>query len=164
MSGPLVVMGVSGSGKSTVGAALARRLDVPFVDGDALHPEANVAKMAAGRPLDDDDRRPWLDAVGAWLAAHPRGVVVCSALRRSYRDVLREHCPSVGFVHLDGDPAVIARRLADRPGHFMPASLLGSQLETLEPLEPDEAGFDVDVDRSVDQVVDHVARHLTGPP
>lgn len=160
MSGALVVMGVSGSGKSTVGASLAQRLDVPFADGDDLHPAANVTKMAAGRPLDDDDRRPWLEAVGAWLAAHPRGVVVCSALRRSYRDVLREHCPSVRFVHLDGDPAVIARRQANRPGHFMPASLLGSQLATLEPLQVDESGLVVHVDQPVDLVVDEVVARL----
>ena len=154
MSPLVVVMGVSGSGKSTVGAALARRLGVPFEDGDDLHPPENVAKMAAGHPLDDDDRRPWLDAVGTWLAGHPAGgVVACSALRRAYRDRLRGHAPGVRFLLLTGSPEVIARRQADRPGHFMPASLLRSQLATLEPLRPDEAGVALDVDQGVDRIV-----------
>jgi len=151
---PVVVMGVSGSGKSTVGAALAKRLGVPFLDADALHPPANVAKMTAGEPLDDDDRYPWLDRVGEWLAGHPAGVVSCSALRRSYRDRLRAHCPRVEFLHLDGSAETIARRLVARPGHFMPATLLRSQFETLEPLGADEPGVTVDVGHSVDGIVD----------
>jgi len=121
---PLVVMGVSGSGKSTVGAALAQRLRVPYGDADDFHPPENIAKMTAGEALDDDDRRPWLEAIGRWLAEHDEGVVTCSALKRSYRDLLREHRPDVVFVHLHGDREVIARRQATRPGHFMPASLL----------------------------------------
>ncbi|WP_116376227.1 gluconokinase [Mycobacterium sp. MFM001] len=152
---PIVVMGVSGSGKSTVGAALARRLNVPFADADALHPEANIAKMAAGKPLDDNDRHPWLDAVGEWLADHcDGGVMSCSALRRTYRDQLREHCPKVRFLHLSGSPELIAARQAGRTGHFMPSSLLKSQFETLEPLEPDEHGITIDVDNSVDTIVE----------
>lgn len=159
----LVVMGVSGSGKSTVGAALAQRLRVPFADADDFHPEANIAKMSAGIALDDHDRRPWLDAIGEWLAAHPDGgVMSCSALKRSYRDRLRHHASNVVFLHLAGTPEVLARRMAGRPGHFMPASLLHSQLATLEPLEPDEHGDTLDVDQSVDdlvqQYVDHLAR------
>jgi gluconokinase len=151
----LVVMGVSGSGKSTVGAALAQRLRVPFGDADDFHPEANIAKMTAGHPLDDEDRRPWLAAIGRWLAEHPQGgVVTCSALKRDYRDQLREHCPEVDFVHLHGDRDVVARRQASRPGHFMPASLLDSQFATLEPLEDDERGFVVDVGQSVDDIVE----------
>jgi gluconokinase len=150
---PIVVMGVSGSGKSTVGSALARRLGVPFVDADALHPLANVAKMAAGEPLDDDDRYPWLEKVGGWLAGHPAGVVSCSALRRKYRDQLRVHCPRVEFLHLDGSPEMIGRRLAARAGHFMPAALLRSQFETLEPLDVDEAGVTVDAEHSVDAII-----------
>ncbi|WP_148613928.1 gluconokinase [Nocardioides rubriscoriae] len=147
-------MGVSGSGKSTVGAGLAQRLGVAFGDADEMHPAANIAKMSAGHPLDDADRLPWLVAVGAWLADQPQGAVVaCSALKRSYRDLLRRHAPAVRFVHLDGAHETIARRQADRPGHFMPASLLDSQVATLEPLAPDEDGVVVDVAGSVDQTV-----------
>ncbi len=141
-----MVMGVSGSGKSTVGAALARRLNVPFVDADTLHPPANIAKMAAGEPLDDDDRNPWLETVGAWLAGHRGGgVVSCSALKRKYRDQLRAHCPRVEFLHLRGSPELIGRRLAGRSGHFMPAALLRSQLDALEPLGTDEHGVVVNL-------------------
>lgn len=151
----VVVMGVSGSGKSTVGSALAQRLGVPFEDGDDLHPPANIAKMSAGRALDDTDRRPWLDAIGAWLAAHEgtSGVVSSSALKRSYRDRLREHVGTIRFLHLHGSPEVIAARQATRPGHFMPASLLRSQFATLEPLAPDEHGLVVDVAKPVDVIV-----------
>ncbi|OQZ91036.1 gluconate kinase [Mycobacterium alsense] len=151
---PVVVMGVSGSGKSTVGAALARRLGVPFIDADTLHPPANIAKMAAGEPLTDDDRRPWLDRVGEWLAAHrDGGVVSCSALKRTYRDRLRAHCPPVTFLHLRGSPELIGARLAARLGHFMPAALLRSQFDALEPLGADEDGMTVDAGRGVDAIV-----------
>ena len=151
----IVVMGVSGSGKSTVGAALAQRLGVPFADADDFHPAANIAKMHAGHPLDDDDRYPWLEAIGEWLAEHDAegGSMSCSALKRIYRDQLRRHAPRVSFVHLDGTHQVIARRQASRPGHFMPASLLASQFATLEPLDPDEHGVVLDVDQSVDAIV-----------
>lgn len=155
MGSPIVVMGVSGSGKSTVGAALAQRLRVPFGDADDFHPPANIAKMTAGHALDDTDRYPWLEAVGEWLATHSDGAVMsCSALKRTYRDQLRRHCPDVRFLHLAGSPDVISRRQASRPGHFMPASLLTSQFETLEPLDPDEAGATIDVDQSIDAIVD----------
>ncbi|KAA0096106.1 gluconokinase [Mycolicibacterium sp. P1-18] len=151
---PIVVMGVSGSGKSTVGAALAQRLRVPFADADDFHPPANIAKMTAGHALDDDDRRPWLDSIGTWLAAHPDGgVMSCSALKRVYRDQLRHHCADVDFLHLAGTPEVIGRRQASRPGHFMPASLLASQFDTLEPLAPDERGVDVNVDQDIDSII-----------
>jgi gluconokinase len=147
-------MGVSGSGKSTVGAALAQRLRVPFADADDFHPEANIDKMTAGHPLDDDDRRPWLDSIGEWLAAHDTGgVMSCSALKMAYRDQLRNHCPDVQFLHLAGTPDVIGRRQASRPGHFMPASLLASQFETLEPLAADEHGVAIDVDQDIDSIV-----------
>src|SRR3954470_11847504 len=154
MKSPIVVMGVSGSGKSTVGAALAQRLRVPFADADDFHPEANIAKMTAGHALNDDDRRPWLESIGGWLAEHGSGgVMSCSALKRAYRDQLREHCPDVDFLHLAGTPEVIGRRQASRPGHFMPASLLASQFETLEPLAADEHGVDVNVDQNIDSIV-----------
>ncbi|MGV0655925.1 gluconokinase [Mycolicibacterium thermoresistibile] len=157
----IVVMGVSGCGKSTVGAALARRLGVPFADADDFHPPANIAKMASGRPLDDPDRLPWLEAVGRWSAGQPGGAVVaCSALRRSYRDRLRRHRGDLVFLHLTGEPEVIARRQAGRTGHFMPSSLLRSQFDTLEPLQPDEPGATVDVDRSVDAIVDECLDHV----
>jgi gluconokinase len=147
-------MGVSGSGKSTVGAALADRLRVPFEDGDDLHPAANIAKMTRGEPLDDRDRWPWLDLVGAWLRDHADGgVVACSALKRSYRDRLRQHCAELDLLLLLGDRGLLERRQAHRAGHFMPPALLESQLAALEPLAPDERGLAVDVDRSVDDVV-----------
>jgi gluconokinase len=157
-------MGVSGSGKSTVGAALARRLGVPFADADAFHPAANVAKMAAGTPLDDDDRRPWLDAVGQWLADHDDGVMSCSALKRRYRDQLRSHRTDIAFLHLTGSPELIGVRQAVRPGHFMPSSLLVSQFEELEPLEPDEDGIAIDVGQSVDTIVEVFVKFLSVSP
>jgi gluconokinase len=156
MASPIVVMGVSGSGKSTVGAALAQRLRVPFADADDFHPPANIAKMTAGHPLNDDDRFPWLEAIGQWLDERCAGggVMSCSALKRIYRDQLRRHCADVVFLHLHGTPDVIGRRQASRPGHFMPASLLASQFDTLEPLGPDERGLRIDVDQSIDSIVE----------
>jgi len=143
----LVVMGVSGSGKSTLAALLAQRLGWPLQEGDALHPQANVDKMAAGQPLDDADRRPWLRLVAAWIdqraAADEPGIVTCSALRRVYRDVLRRDF--VRFVHLTGDRRLLARRIQDRNGHFMPPSLLDSQLATLEAPGADEAAITIDI-------------------
>lgn len=154
-------MGVSGSGKTTVGEALAERLGVPFEDGDDLHPPANVEKMRRGEPLDDEDRRPWLDLVGEWLAAHPDGgFVACSALKRAYRDQLRSHAPDVEFVHVHGDRELIRERQANRPQHFMPPGLLDSQFATLEPLADDERHVVLDVARTVpEQVDDYVAHH-----
>jgi gluconokinase len=147
----IVVMGVSGAGKSTVGSALAQLLDVPFVDADSLHPPANVAKMAAGTALTDDDRWPWLDLVGRALAdaAETGLVVACSALRRAYRDAIGAAAPGVRFVHLVVPRTVLGDRVASRPGHFMPASLVDSQLETLEALEADEPGVAVDSEGGV---------------
>ncbi|MGO4444933.1 gluconokinase [Mycobacterium sp. 2YAF39] len=157
MASPIVAMGVSGSGKSTIGAALAQRLRVPFADADDFHPPANIAKMTAGQALDDDDRYPWLEAIGEWLAERcdTGGVMSCSALKRKYRDQLRRHCLDVEFLHLSGTPEVIAKRQASRPGHFMPASLLASQFETLEPLADDERGTVIDVDQSIDSIVEN---------
>lgn len=155
MGAPIVVMGVSGSGKSTVGAALAQRLRVPFADADDFHPEANIEKMSAGQSLDDDDRRPWLDTIGDWLAQHAEGgVMSCSALKHKYRDQLRSHHPQTQFLHLSGTPEVIGRRQASRPGHFMPASLLVSQFETLEPLTDDENGITIDVNQNIDSIIE----------
>ncbi|MBX3092930.1 MAG: gluconokinase [Cryobacterium sp.] len=155
MSELVCVMGVSAAGKTTVGTALARVLGVPFVDADALHPESNRAKMASGTPLTDEDRWPWLDAVGASLAAHrERGAVMaCSALRRVYRDRIRAAAPGVVFVHLTGSRELLASRAAARTGHFMPPELLDSQLATLEPLEPDERGQQADVSLPVDDLI-----------
>ncbi len=161
----VVVMGVSGSGKSTVGAALAQRLRVPFGDADDFHPQANIDKMASGHALDDDDRRPWLEAIGSWLAERAGttgGVVTCSALKQSYRDLIRDAAPTAVFVHLEGSREVIARRQASRPGHFMPASLLDSQFDTLEDLGEDEAGVAVDVAQSVDDIVAEAATWVAG--
>ncbi|WP_366916001.1 gluconokinase [uncultured Nocardioides sp.] len=159
----VVVMGVSGCGKSTVGEALARRLDVAFTDGDDLHPPANVEKMRAGTPLDDDDRWPWLDAVGGWLAERRTsgGVVACSALKRAYRDRLRDQAPAAVHVHLHGDRELIGRRQAARGQHFMPPGLLDSQFATLEPLGVDEAGVVLDVALGVDELVEAAYDALT---
>ena len=152
-----VVMGVAGSGKTVVGTALARALGVAFVEGDDYHPPENRAKMAAGIPLDDEDRRGWLDALAARIAGARRegeGLVVsCSALRRRYRDRLREADPDLRFVHLTGQRDVIAARLAARVGHFMPASLLDSQLATLETPEVGESVWVQDVSGTPEEIV-----------
>lgn len=154
----IVVMGVSGSGKSTIAAGLALRLGWEFGEGDALHPPANIAKMAAGTPLTDEDRRPWLERLAGWIAdrdaAGRSSVLACSALRRSYRDVLRAGAPTVRFLHLTGPDEVLAERMGDRDGHFMPGSLLRSQLDTLEAIEPDEDGLVLDVRADPDTLVE----------
>ena len=160
-----VVMGVSGAGKTTIGAALAHRLGWQFQEGDALHPPENVAKMHAGIPLDDADRAPWLRAVAArideWRERGEAGVITCSALKRKYRDVIVGDRPEVRLVYLTAPPALIAERLAGRRGHFMPASLLESQLATLEPPDPDENALTVAVDAPVETVVERIAASLT---
>ncbi|PPF60697.1 gluconokinase [Clavibacter michiganensis] len=159
---PVIVMGVSGSGKSTVGELLAQDAGVPFIDGDDLHPEANRRKMAEGHALDDDDRRPWLEEVGRALAGRPDGgpVVACSALKRSYRDILRAAAPDAVFVHLAGDHDLLAERLGGREGHFMPTSLLASQLRTLEPLGDDEQGITLDITDDPVALADAAVREL----
>ena len=140
-------MGVSGSGKTTVGIALAAALGLPFRDADDLHPAANVAKMASGHALTDDDRMPWLALVGAELAAAPEGLVIaCSALKRVYRRAILAAAPSTRFVFLDGSRELLESRVQHRQGHFMPVSLLDSQLATLEPLTPDEPGVRISLD------------------
>lgn len=143
----VVVMGVSGSGKSTIGALVADAMNIPFLDGDSLHPLANIHKMAEGTPLTDEDRWPWLGIVGDELAgASAKGMVIaCSALKRAYRDVIRAKAPGTIFLHLDGSIEVLSARLEGRSGHFMPPSLLASQLAALEPLEADERAVVIDV-------------------
>ncbi|MET0341127.1 MAG: gluconokinase [Polyangiales bacterium] len=160
MARPLVVvvMGVSGSGKTTVGEALAAHLSVPYADGDDFHSEANVAKMARGEALTDVDRAPWLAAIAAWMRAHGEhggsgAVVSCSALRRAYRDVLSAAAPAAIYLHLTGSEDLLRERVSGRRGHFMPASLLRSQLDALEPLAPDERGVALDVARTPDALV-----------
>jgi len=156
----IVTMGVSGTGKTTVGHALATRLNWAYAEGDQFHPEANVAKMRQGVPLDDDDRWPWLQAIADWIGeretAGENAVVACSALKRSYRDLLGSGNPSVWFAHLTAPPEELDRRLRNRPGHYMPASLLPSQLQTLQPLEPDEPGTVIDDAGGVEAVVAHI--------
>jgi gluconokinase len=153
----IVVMGVSGSGKTTVATRLAERLGWEFGEGDDHHPPANVEKMRSGVPLDDDDRTPWLLDLAAWIherEAAGRGcVLTCSALKRSYRDLLRTGNDDVWFAHVDVPEEVLAERLGSRQGHYMPASLLRSQLDTLQPLQPDEPGLTVPGTGDADEVV-----------
>ncbi|WP_055587964.1 gluconokinase [Peterkaempfera griseoplana] len=163
----VVVMGVSGVGKTTVAQLLAERLDVPLAEADDFHPPANIAKMSAGTPLDDTDRQPWLEAIGRWLAdrdaAGTGGVVTCSALKRSYRDTLRAASPGVFFLHLTADRALIADRIGHRSGHFMPASLLDSQLATLEPLGPDESGASLDAGPDTEHLIEMAVAAVPRP-
>ena len=152
-----VVMGVSGCGKSRIGAALAARLGVAFIEGDAYHSVANVAKMAAGIALTDDDRHDWLLTLRDKLARREGPVVLsCSALKRAYRDLLRGAGDDVRFVHLTGERGLLLERVSNRPGHYMPPSLLDSQLSTLEPLQPDEPGITLDIRDTPEQLVDQI--------
>jgi gluconokinase len=163
----IVVMGVSGCGKSTVGRLLAQRLGVAFAEADDFHPPANVAKMASGQPLDDADRLPWLAAIAEWisgqLASGEGGVVTCSALKHRYRDLLRQAGSRLWFVHLEVPRDVIVARVAARTGHFMPASLVDSQFAALEPLRPAESGVVVDGDLAPDEILDAVVARLAAP-
>ncbi|MEU2004249.1 gluconokinase [Rhodococcus sp. NPDC019627] len=158
----LVLMGVSGSGKSTVAGIIAGAMGWDLQEGDALHPQANVAKMASGQPLTDEDRWPWLDLIAAWIKDHTDkrlpGIITCSALKRSYRDVLRGD--QVVFVHLAGSREQIGQRLTTRLDHFMPASLLDTQISTLEPIEPDENAIVVDVGGSPTEVAADIITQL----
>lgn|SRR5450830_529022 len=149
-----VVMGVSGCGKSSIGEMLAAQLGVPFIEGDTFHSAANVAKMSAGIALTDDDRHDWLVTLRDKLAAREGGVVLsCSSLKRAYRDLLRGAGGDVRFVHLAGERSLLEQRVSNRPGHYMPPSLLDSQLRTLEPLQPDEAGVTLNIRDTPEQLV-----------
>jgi gluconokinase len=170
MNGPLakriVVMGVSGCGKSTVAQALALRLGLPFIEGDDLHPPNNVAAMRAGTPLTDENRRGWLQAVAAALAQaeNTGAVLTCSALKRSYRNQLRASAPGLQLVHLTGPQSLLAERLQSRAGHYMPASLLQSQLDTLEPPAADEGALTHSIAQSAQRIVDALCQQLEGTP
>jgi len=161
----IVIMGVSASGKTSVGQALAERLDCTFEEGDDLHPAGNIAKMKAGHPLDDADRVPWLDAVARWierqLATGQCGVISCSALKRSYRDRLREADADIGFILMDPDPETLRRRLTKRVDHFMPPALLASQLATLERPGPDERALRLSSDEGIADNVAVIVRWLS---
>lgn len=160
----VLVMGVSGSGKTTIGKMLAERLDWPFKEGDDFHPQANIDKMHAGAPLNDEDRQPWLAAIAGWIdqqvAKNQPSIITCSALKRSYRDFLRDGRPQIMLVYLRASPEVLAQRLSHRRGHFMPASLLDSQLDTLEAPTPDENPLVVDDDAPPKTVVEDVIKLL----
>ncbi|MEU9252977.1 gluconokinase [Streptomyces sp. NPDC048270] len=165
----IVVMGVAGTGKTTVGRLLAEALALPYAEGDAFHPASNVAKMSAGTPLDDADRLPWLDAIGDWMRERAGlggggGVVAASSLKRSYRDRLRTAAPGAVFVHLTGERPLIERRMAARTGHFMPAALLDSQFATLEPLQEDEPGLAVDVSGPPEEITERALAALRRLP
>jgi gluconokinase len=161
----LIVMGVSGSGKSTIASHLAERLRWTFEDGDRFHPASNVAKMSAGHPLTDEDRWPWLEAIaneiGRVCEAGGHVVIACSALKRAYRDVLRRGRDDVRFVFLDGSKALIAERLARRKGHFMPPGLLDSQFKTLEPPQADERSIRVSIDAPVETIINNIVAQAT---
>jgi carbohydrate kinase (thermoresistant glucokinase family) len=163
----VLLMGVAGSGKTTVGARLATALGARFHEGDAFHPPANVEKMRCGEPLTDQDRLPWLQAIAAAIAAADAvgesAVFACSALKRSYRDILRAASSALRIVHLSGGEALIRGRLEARRGHFMPPSLLPSQFRTLEPPDPDERAVVADIGQSPDAIVARIRAALDQP-
>ncbi len=152
----ILIMGVAGVGKSTVGAELSRQLRIRFVDADVFHSDTNRAKMAAGIPLNDADRAPWLVGVGSILSASSNVVVACSALKHSYRDQLRGWAPDLFTVHLTSGEELLRKRLATREGHFVGTNLLPSQLGTLEPLSADENGIEISADEDLDAIVERI--------
>lgn len=156
-------MGVSGCGKSTVGELLGGQIKAEFLDGDSLHPKANIDKMASEKPLDDADREPWLGEIGRLLAAAGEReplIIACSALKRKYRNQIREQAPATVFIHLHGSLELLTVRMGERAGHFMPVGLLKSQFETLEDLEPDERGLVLDISASPQQLTSQAASWL----
>jgi carbohydrate kinase, thermoresistant glucokinase family len=165
MATHVIVMGVAGSGKSTIARLLSDRLGLGFAEADRFHPPANIAKMERGVPLDDADRLPWLTDLAAWIrdreAEGASTVVACSALKRRYRDILRTGAPEVLFAHLAGTEEVIRERMASRTGHFFPPALLSSQFRDLEPLEPDERGVTLDVTEPPERIVERLVPLLT---
>lgn len=157
----VVIMGVSSCGKSTVGELLAQRTGLPFRDGDDMHPAANIEKMASGQALDDVDRQPWLESIGRFLADQESGAIVgCSALKHSYRDIIRAAAPDTVFILLHGSYELLKERMSRRTGHFMPVSLLDSQFETLEELRPEEAGLALDVSATPEELAAAAAEYL----
>lgn len=167
MSSCLVIMGVSGVGKTTIARLLAERLDLTFAEADDFHPPDNIAKMSDGVALTDADRQPWLEAIRDWIDAHAAAgntsIVTCSALKHRYRQVLRQASARVRFVYLHGTPELLAARIGERGGHFMPPSLLKSQLDALEPLHDDEDGVTVDVSGTPAEVTAKVVSALQQP-
>jgi carbohydrate kinase (thermoresistant glucokinase family) len=162
-----VVMGVSGAGKTTIGQRLAKRLDWKFAEGDSFHPPRNIAKMESGQPLTDADREPWLTTIArvidAWRGRGQQGVITCSALKKTYRRKIVGDHRDVRLVYLDGSRELLAERIAGRQGHFMPASLLDSQLATLEPPGPDEDPICVSIDKPIEDIVERIVAALLGP-
>ncbi|AKU18030.1 gluconokinase [Luteipulveratus mongoliensis] len=160
----IIVMGVSGSGKTTVAKGIAERMGWIFAEGDEFHSKANVEKMKSGHPLTDEDRWPWLKAIGAWIDEHESGgrsaIITCSALKKTYRDLLRDGRPGVRFCHVDVDRTVLEERLSKRKGHYMPASLLDSQLADLEPLQKAEPGVVVHAEGDADEVLEEALTAL----
>jgi len=161
--GPVVVMGVAGCGKTTVGQLLAARLGFPYAEADSFHPAANIAKMGRGVPLDDEDRQPWLSAIAEHIRHESRLVVSCSALKHQYRETLRQANPRTWFLHLVIGPQAAAQRVAGRPGHFMPAALVNSQFADLEPLRQ-ETGLEVDATRHPEEIIAAVMNALPPAP
>jgi gluconokinase len=160
-----IVMGVSGCGKTSVGEGLSRSTSIRFIDGDALHPQANVDKMSAGNPLTDQDRWPWLEAIGREFAkSHEPLIIGCSALKRSYRDRIRHHAGAmVTFIHLTGTREVIGKRMQARKDHFMPPALLDSQFAALEPPTADEDSISIDIDQPLEVIIARAAEYLSRP-
>ena len=156
----IVVMGVAGSGKSSIGTLIAKELGLPFKDGDDLHPQSNLDKMAAGTPLTDEDRWPWLELCGLTLQMPNGTVLACSALKRAYRDRIRKLAPGTVFLFLDGSEELLLSRLGNRKNHFMKPQMLQSQLQTLEPLQSDEKGLKLRIDRSEEEIVQEAIAYL----